>query len=77
MTPIKIFLGVALFWLGSASEALAYLDPGSGSMLLQLLLGGVAGVVMLLKLYWHQLLAFFGIKKKEASDETPGAPDGE
>jgi len=81
MTPMKIFSGVALFWLASVTEALAYLDPGSGSMLLQLLLGGVAGVVMLLKLYWHQLLVFFGIKKKETPEETPrsrdGAPDGE
>ena len=77
MTPIKIVLGVGLFWLASVTEAMAYLDPGSGSMLLQLLLGGVAGVVMLLKLYWHQLLVFFGIKKKETPEETPGAPDGE
>ena len=81
MTPTKIFLSAVLFWLGSETMALAYLDPGSGSMFLQLLLGGVAGVVMILKLYWHRLLVFFGIKKKETSDETSitpdGAPDGE
>ncbi len=35
---------------------LAYLDPGSGSMLLQLLVGGVAGFGVLLKVYGRTLL---------------------
>ena len=29
----------------------AYLDPGTGSILLQLLLGGVAGFLVIIKLY--------------------------
>ena len=33
----------------------AYLDPGSGSMLLQVLLGGFAAVGVVARLYWHQL----------------------
>jgi len=33
----------------------AYLDPGSGSMLLQLLAGGVAGVAVAGKMYWRRL----------------------
>jgi len=33
-------------------DAFAYIDPGSGSMLLQLLLGGIAGIGVLVKLYW-------------------------
>jgi len=40
-------------------SAWAYLDPGTGSMILQLLLGGIAGVAMILKLYWHRLITFF------------------
>lgn len=43
--------------------AAAYLDPGSGSMLLQVLLGGVAGVAVIAKLYWGRLLALFGIRR--------------
>ncbi len=31
----------------------AYIDPGSGSMLLQVLLGGVAGVAVLARLFWY------------------------
>jgi hypothetical protein len=33
----------------------AYLDPGTGSMILQLLLGGVAGALVVGKLYWQKL----------------------
>lgn len=36
----------------------AYLDPGSGSMLVQLLLGGVAAVGVILKLAWHRILSW-------------------
>jgi hypothetical protein len=35
--------------------AFAYIDPGSGSVILQLLLGGSAGIVMVLKLYWERI----------------------
>lgn len=54
-------IGTALLILGSATSAHAYIDPGSGSMLLQLLLGGVAGLVVLAKLYWQRLLRLFGL----------------
>ena len=50
------------------SPAQAYLDPGSGSMFLQLLLGGVAGLTVLLKLFWHRLRQLFGLSAKEEPD---------
>ena len=37
----------------------AYLDPGTGSMLLQALLGGVAALGVVARLYWHRLTAVF------------------
>jgi len=52
---------------------LAYMDPGTGSLFLQLLLGGVAGAALIVKLYWHRLLTMVGVKKPEpASDEKDG-----
>lgn len=42
---------------------LAYLDPGTGSLFLQILLGGVAGLLVILKLFWRRMLAFFGIRR--------------
>ncbi len=50
---------------------LAYLDPGTGSLFLQLLLGGIAGLIVILKLYWQKILAVLGIRKAHSeSDES-------
>jgi hypothetical protein len=55
----------------AALPAWAYLDPASGSMLLQLLLGGAAGVAVVVKLYWHKALKMVGVKKEEEGEEPP------
>lgn len=44
---------------------LAYLDPGSGSMILQAVVGGVAAVAVMGKLYWRRFLGFLHIRKKD------------
>jgi hypothetical protein len=38
---------------------LGYLDAGTGSMLMQALAGGVAGVAVVGKLYWRRLKRVF------------------
>ncbi len=55
-----IVWGALCIAIVSAAPAHAYLDPGTGSMLLQLLLGGLVGLLTILKLYWHRIKAFFG-----------------
>ncbi|HEY1027954.1 MAG TPA: hypothetical protein VGE28_10075 [Pseudomonas sp.] len=55
-------------------NAFAYLDPGTGSAMLQGILGALAAVAMVLKLYWHRLLRMLGlrkdvVKKEEHSDK--------
>lgn len=52
------------------STAHAYLDPGTGSMLLQLLLGGAAGLAIAAKLYWHNLLSALGLRKVRKDKRT-------
>ncbi|MGE0820860.1 MAG: hypothetical protein AB7G75_00340 [Candidatus Binatia bacterium] len=83
MNKTAVFVLVGLYGVVFfPSLAEAYLDPGNGSMLLQLLLGGFAGLSVLLKLYWHQLLTTLGLAKKEEKTvadsqsqmETPAAP---
>jgi len=49
-------------------DLLAYLDPGSGSMILQIIAGGAAAVAVTAKLYWNRILTFLRIRKPE--DET-------
>ena len=48
---------------------LAYLDAGSGSMIVQVIVGGFAAVGVSLKLFWKRVLTFLHIKKKD--DEQP------
>ena len=55
--------GTQLFIPGNA--VFAYLDPGTGSMLVQLLVGGVAAAGVALKLYWHRILRLLRIRKTE------------
>jgi hypothetical protein len=43
----------------------AYLDPGSGSLVLQVILGGLAAAGVAVKFYWHRVLVFLGIRKRE------------
>jgi len=47
----------------------AYIDAASGSMLLQILLGGAAAVAVTVKMWWGRLLRLLRIRKDE--DETP------
>ena len=37
------------------SDAYAYIDPGSGSLIIQMLIGAIVGVGITLKLYWYKL----------------------
>lgn len=50
---------------------LAYLDPGAGSLILQLLAGGLAGVAVMGKLYWARVKRVLRLGRGEnsASDE--------
>jgi hypothetical protein len=43
----------------------AYLDPGTGSMLVQLLVGGVAALAVTAKLYWHRILRILRLRRDE------------
>jgi len=45
-----------------------YLDAGSGSLILQALAGGVAGVAVVGKLYWRRLKRVF--IRRDASDDA-------
>ena len=44
-------------------KPLAYLDPGSGSFIIQMLLAGLLGVGVGVRIYWKKIVAFFNKKK--------------
>jgi hypothetical protein len=64
---MRIIIAVLILFFMPDTEA--YLDPGTGSMLLQVILGGVAAVGVAVKLYWHKLRVAFGMGKKEESED--------
>lgn len=68
---------VAILLLLVMADANAYLDPGTGSMMLQVILGGVAAVGVAVKLYWHRVLAAFGVRKKESAEGDDEGDDEE
>jgi hypothetical protein len=50
----------------------AYLDPGSGSFLIQLLLAGLVGAGFLIKAYWKKIKGLFNrsVAKKDNDDQS-------
>ena len=51
---------------------LGYIDAQSGSMLLQIILGGTAAVAVALKMWWRRVLRILHIRKPE--DGSPAEP---
>lgn len=69
MKKVAVLLSVLWLLLFSTSSAYAYLDPGSGSMVLQALLGGVAGVAVMVKLFWHNIRGALRFGKKNVKED--------
>jgi len=55
-------------------EAHAYLDPGTGSYILQILIAGLVGGAFMLKVFWGRIVEFFSksSSKSEATVQEPG-----
>ena len=51
---------------------IAYLDAGTGSMLMAAAAGGIAGIAVFFRLYWHRFLGVFSKKHKAQAEETFG-----
>lgn len=68
-TGKTVFIFAFFFNLSLTSPAYAYLDPGTGSMILQLLLGGLAGALVIGNLYWQRLKSLFGTKAEPSPSE--------
>lgn len=62
----KFYFLFAIVFIALANPAYGYLDPGTGSVILQGVLGALAAVAVIIKLYWHRLLKFFGLRKDTA-----------
>jgi hypothetical protein len=48
---------------------LPYLDPGSGSFLIQLLIAALLGIGVAVRASWSKIKGWFGIKPKTDEDD--------
>jgi hypothetical protein len=51
------------------STTLAYLDPGSTSMILQMVAGGLAAAGVAAKIFWGRILRFLRIRRDDPEIE--------
>jgi uncharacterized membrane protein AbrB (regulator of aidB expression) len=63
MNNFKLPLGLAalfiLIYEIYPREAHAYIDPGTGSIMLQVLIGILVGLLFSLKMFWKKIKSFF------------------
>ncbi|MFW5713982.1 MAG: hypothetical protein ACOCYU_04855 [Brevefilum sp.] len=62
-------------------KPLMYLDPGSGSFIIQMLLAGLLGIAVAVRIYWKKIVKFFqkdkGGDDQEELDEMDEYGDGQ
>jgi hypothetical protein len=78
MTMKAKFLRITMIVVAStfllAAPALAYLDPGTMTLILNTIAAAFFGAIYMVKLRWHQLKAFFKGKRGEADEPSEAEP---
>ena len=64
---MKFFWLFPYFYFAFIADAYAYLDPGTGSLIIQGIIAGSLTVALIAKAYWYKLVSFF---KKESQEES-------
>lgn len=59
-----------------STPAYAYIDPGSGSMIVQGVLAAIAAIALTAKLWWHRLLVLLRIRKPTRSTPPKNSETG-
>ena len=70
MTTTQRALAGLLLFLALTGPACAYIDPSSGSMILQGVIAAIAAILVTAKLWWHRLLVLLGIRKRTTRPPT-------
>lgn len=66
MRTVIILLTILISSSFLISDAFAYLDPGTGSIVIQAIIGALVGVGITLKIYWYKLKEkLIGVSKKK------------
>lgn len=65
---------VLAFSFTALPVANAYIDPGSGSFIIQMLVGAALGASLAIKVFWRRLVSFFTGRKRDDTDEEQQSP---
>lgn len=71
---VSLILGFSLVVIPVAN---AYMDPGSGSFIIQMLIGASLGAAVAIKVFWRRIVGFFSRKRRTEgrdSDRASGTP---
>jgi hypothetical protein len=70
---VSRFIIALVIGIGYVSPSYAYLDPGTGSIILQGLLAAIAGMTAALGMFWQRIKFFFSslFSPKKPKDPTP------
>ena len=60
----KIFLTFSIYYFTAESNAYAYLDPASGSIIIQYIVAGIVSCMAFTKNFWVKFKYFFNKKNK-------------
>jgi O-antigen/teichoic acid export membrane protein len=74
-TVSKLALSLlCLVFLVVPREADAYLDPATGSAIIQMVVASVMGALFVVRVYWRRIRAFFGgpVVREEKQESAPG-----
>jgi len=52
----SLFFLIVTFLIASERTAAAYLDPGTGSYVFQIIIAGIVGGLFAVKIYWKKLI---------------------
>ena len=63
---LKPLIPATIILVVSSGPALAYLDPGTASIILQGIIGGGVAAASVIALYWRKFLSLFSRKKMPA-----------
>ena len=69
MSIMLKIISLVLFSYLLTNNAYAYIDPGTGTIILQAIVGAIAAGIVTIKLYWYKLKAFFTKKKDKDLDK--------
>jgi len=68
MFNLTLFLAAVLALLSTPAHA--YLDAGTGSLIIQAVIGTIAGGLVAIRIYWQKIKDFFGRSASEQESDN-------